>query len=101
MDWTSTDEIDWCEAVLDTPFRIRGQTGRTAEEAVKIPGNAVKSRELAGMFPEMHGILVKYPKINESTSGNTVMVRGYGSPVSPKAIWIGTTHDYHSLWEID
>jgi hypothetical protein len=89
------DEELWIQACMDTPFR--GQThsmAKTAEEAFILPGNAVKSKEREpNGFPKYHGILVKY--------GDKCLVRGHGSPVSGKWIWVGSNSDYNLFWIVD
>ena len=88
------DKELWHQHWMYTPIRAPG--GRTAEEAAKKPGNAVKSieRENNGM-PKMHGVLNKYEE-----DGQCVVI-GHNSPVSDTFVWTGTTHEYHDTWIVD
>lgn len=91
---------EWTEAALDTPFRGRIHAqARSAQEAAKLPGNYVKTRELErpNGHPKHCGILVRY---DEGPEG--VIVRSVGSPVSPPGtIWRGSKDEYHTMWVVD
>ncbi len=94
----------WGEACLDTP--IFRQPAETAEEAAKHAGNHVKSREREqdGFgWPKFHGVLVYYEEFEGKADGAGVaLVRSIGSPVSPPGtVWVGSTRDYHLMWEVD
>lgn len=85
----------WLFAFVNTPERTEEHSKiETAEEAAKLPGNCVKSKEYnENSFPLHHGILVQY--------GNICIVRGHNSPVSPPFVWTGTKDEYHQFWEVD
>ena len=88
------DENRWHSMWLDTPFR--GETHARADQhtATCLPGNAVKSKELGGDgWPKYTGILVIYD--------DECIVRGHGSPVSPKFVWRGSKAEYHHTWIVD
>jgi len=104
------DDLLWKGLVALTPPQAGGET---AEEAARLPGNHVKSREIdtdGSDFPKYHGILVRYdawaPTFVGVVGGNDingcVIVRSIGTPVSrPGTFWIGTTYEYHQMWEVD
>lgn len=76
---------------------MKGPGGRTREEATKKPGNSVKSFEHEGSmgFPKFHGVLAEYDDV-----GHCVVI-GHNSSVSSKFVWIGTTAEYHQVWDVD
>lgn len=85
----------WHKKVMDTPFRGRVHAeAKTAEDAAKLPGNAIKSIERASPagFPKHHGVLVEY--------GDDCVVRGHGD-MNDKFVWKGTNEEYHRTWIVD
>lgn len=65
-------------------------------ELLDVPGVCVKTYEKDNHigFPKHCGVLVSY-------SEGKVVVRGHGSVVSPKCVWIGTADEYRKMWEVD
>ena len=94
------DEAKWQEAFLDTPLGLPENRVDQAHAAgdpnllLDVPGTCLKSREKDGPWPKHCGVLVRY-------SENEVVVRGHGSIVSPKCLWVGTADEYRRMWEVD
>lgn len=89
------DKELWHQHWMDTPLSPPG--GRTADEAAKKPGNAVKSieREGYGQMPKHHGRLSQY-----DVEGQCIVI-GHNSPISDTFVWKGTTKEYHCTWVVD
>jgi hypothetical protein len=102
------DETQWYQAYLDTPFSIPKDRVDAAHQAcdpnmlLDVPGVCVRSKEREAKspsFPKHHGKLVKYDA--EARHVEQVVVRGHGTPVSPRAIWVGSIASYRDMWEVD
>jgi hypothetical protein len=106
----STDDVAYADAFLDTPFgspRVRTNGGevrapRSADEAFRIPGCNVKSREKDGKdgrWPRYFGVLVSC-----SDDGTLCIVRSkpptHGVDGKP-TVWTGTYAEYASMWMCD
>jgi hypothetical protein len=102
------DEAQWIEAYLDTPIGVPQDRVAAAHAAcdpnklIDVPGVCVKSKARDAKppsFPKHHGKLVKYDP--EARHVEQVVVRGHGTPVSPKVVWVGSIASYEDMWEVD
>lgn len=100
-----TEEVVYCEAILDTPFGapvVRTNSGEvrgpnSALEAFTIPGCHVKSREMDGRWPRYFGRLV--------SCENDVYVVASKPPAhgvdGKPTVWTGTFSEYAAMWRCD
>lgn len=103
-----TDEQVWFRAYMETPFSVPDDRVADAHSyndpnrLLDVPGVCVKSKEredrriLGLRMPKHHGKLVTYDE-----GADSVLIRGHGTPVSPKCVWTGTVSEYRRMWEVD
>lgn len=93
------DDKEFFKAWYDTPFGAP-KNPRSKEEAMRVPGCAVKSRERrqegGGLWPRFYGRVVSYSdervvvrSVNDSTDGGL------------RCVWEGTAAEYARMWECD
>lgn len=90
------DKARWHDAWLDTP--LSRPPARTPGEAMLQPGCCVKSREMQDGWPRHFGVLVL---LNLDLSVDRAVVRGHGTPASPRFVWEGTIAEYLAVWDCD
>jgi hypothetical protein len=92
----STNEVEYAEAFMDTPFSSP-RDPRSREEAMRIPGCHLKSKEgdAAGRWPKYFGVLT-------SIKGDIVTVISKIPHVDgKKTVWTGTIPQYLAMWDCD
>lgn len=87
----------WNRAAMETPFGTP-QGCRSPEEAMRVPGCWVKSREMreGGRWPRYYGRLVAF-------SPDKVVVRSACDATDGDlaCVWEGTVGEYFAMWECD
>jgi hypothetical protein len=101
----NTNDVAYCEAMLDTPFgspliitnggEVRGPN--SASEAFGIPGCHVKSNEVVGQWPRYFGRLV--------SCRDDLWIVASKPPThgvdSKPTVWTGTFAEYAAMWRCD
>ena len=83
---------EYLEARGDLPFGSPG--GPTRAEAMRKPGNAVKSHEMKHGMPRYFARIVSY-------SEDEVVLVGDDPLVGPRFVWRGNQTQYYQTWECD
>lgn len=96
----STDEANFAEVYLETPFGIAHSVSGP-DEAMRTPGCQLKTSELdaKGRWPKYFGTLSSYDKDKDQVVViSKPMMHGVdGKPT----VWTGTIAEYLSMWRCD